>query len=144
MTMRKPREIAGAMMAAMALSAASGCGAGPPTPADPAAARQALDRALTAWKEGRPVESLKNDSPPIVISDHAWTNGASLLRYEIEPGDRRIGSDQTFRVVLWLKGDRPQPRSRTRGKAKGTSTDWREQVEYNVGTSPILTVVRPF
>ncbi|HZW35026.1 MAG TPA: hypothetical protein VFF52_30155 [Isosphaeraceae bacterium] len=122
------------MAVSMALLSQPGCGEGPPKPADPAAAREALDRALTAWREGKPAESLKSDNPPIVVSDHVWSNGARLVKYQIEPGDRRAGTDQTFQVVLWLQDD----------KAKGKAKEKQEKTEYNVGTNPILTVVRPF
>jgi hypothetical protein len=142
MTTRRLLDIAGLTAAALALSALPGCGSGPPTPADPAAARAALDRALTAWKEGKPADSLKNDDPPIVVSDHAWSGGASLLNYRIEPGDRRTGADQAFRVVLWLKDDGAAVKPR--GKARAKAKDGQEETEYNVGTSPMLTVVRTF
>jgi hypothetical protein len=128
----------GVSAAVLATSALPGCGSGPPKPADPAAAREALDRALTAWKEGKSPESLKSDSPPIVVSDHSWSNGVRLVRYEIEPGDRRAGADQCFQVVLWLEG------AQSKGKSQSKVGERREKTEYNVGTNPILTVVRPF
>jgi hypothetical protein len=125
-------------VAAIAVLGSPGCGSGPPKPADPAAARAALERALTAWSEGKSVESLKDDDPPIVVSDHAWLNGARLVKYQIEPGDRRAGADQNFQVVLWLEDDK------ARAKSKGKGGERREKTEYNVGTNPILTVIRPF
>jgi hypothetical protein len=129
---RELLEIAGRSVAAIALAAITGCGSGPPAPADPAAARDALDRALGAWKDGKSAESLKETNPPIVVSDHSWTKGSRLVNYQIEPGDRREGADQVFRVVLWLENE----------KAKGK--DKQEKTEYTVGTNPILTVVRAF
>jgi hypothetical protein len=138
MSMRRIFHMASLSAAAIALSGPMGCGSGPPKPADPAAARQALERALTAWSEGKSAESLKNDDPPIVVSDHGWTNGARLLKYEIEPGDRRAGADQCFQVVLWLEDDK------AKAKGKSNAGERREKTEYNVGTNPILTVVRPF
>jgi hypothetical protein len=124
--------------AAGVLSGPTGCGTGPPKPADPAAARAALERALTAWSEGKSAESLKDDDPPIVVSDHSWLNGARLLKYQIEPGDRRAGTDHNFQVVLWLEDDK------TKAKGKDKGGERREKTEYNVGTNPILTVIRPF
>jgi hypothetical protein len=126
------------LSAAIITGGLPGCGSGPPKPADPATAREALEHALKAWTEGKSAESLKNDNPPIVVSDHAWTNGARLIRYEIEPGDRRAGADQNFQVVLWLQDDQ----AKAKGKAKGGERQ--EKTQYNVGTAPILTVVRPF
>lgn len=128
--------------AVIAVLGPPGCGSGPPKPADPAAARQALERALTAWSEGKSVESLKDEDPPIVVSDHSWLNGAHLVKYQIEPGDRRAGTDHNFQVVLWLEDDKAGAKSKSKSKGKGGER--REKTEYNVGTNPILTVIRPF
>ena len=134
MNIRKLLGIESLLAAAIALMGLPGCGSGPPTPADPAAAREALERTLTAWKEGKSAESLQSENPPIVVSDHAWNNGARLVRYQIEPGDRRAGADQSFQVILWLQDDKIKARAKER----------QEKTAYNVGTNPILTVVRPF
>jgi hypothetical protein len=119
-------------VAAIVLAAVTGCGSSSPRPADPAAARDALDRALTAWKDGKTSESLKETDPPIVVSDHLWKNGSRLMKYQIEPGDRSQGADQVFRVVLWLEAQ------------KAKSKEKQEKTEYRVGTNPILTVNRGF
>jgi hypothetical protein len=134
MNIRRLLKISGPLTVTIVLLGLSGCGSGPPKPADPAAAREALERALTAWKEGKSSESLQNDNPPIVVSDHAWNGGARLVKYEIKPGDRRAGADQSFQVILWLQDD----------KVKGKAKERQEKAAYNVGTNPILTVVRPF
>jgi hypothetical protein len=134
MNKRRLFHMATLSLAAIALSGPTGCGSGPPKPADPAAARAAPERALTAWSEGKSAESLKDDDPPIAVSDHAWLNGARLVKYQIEPGDRRAGTDHNIQVVLWLEDD----------KAKAKGGERREKTEYNVGTNPILTVIRPF
>jgi hypothetical protein len=126
--------IVGLSVAAIAAAALPGCGAGPPAPAEPAAARQALERALSAWTEGKSAESLKSDSPPIVVSDQAWNKGARLLKYQIEPKDHRAGADQIFHVVLWFPDE----------NAKGKTKERQETADYNVGTNPTLTVVRGF
>ena len=123
---------------ALAMWGPAGCGSGPPRPADPTVARQTLEHALSAWKEGKTADSLKGESPPIVVSDYAWRNGVRLVRYEIAPDDRGAGADRSFHVVLWLEGEKAGPRPRNKGKDQG------KKVEYNVGTDPILTVVRPF
>jgi hypothetical protein len=138
MNIRRLLEIVGLSAAVIGLSVLPGCGSGPPKPADPAAAREALDRALTAWKEGRSAESLQSADPPIVVSDHTWSNGARLVKYEIAPGDRRAGADQSFQVVLWIEDSKAQGKGKDKGKER------QEKTEYNVGTNPILTVVRPF
>ena len=105
-----------------------GCGASPPAPADAELARQALDRALTAWQEGKPADALKSERPPVVVADHQWSGGYRLEKFQVEPFDQAAGADRNFRVTLWLKG------------SKGKSVQ--EATEYNVGTSPALTVVR--
>jgi hypothetical protein len=138
MNRRRLFHTASLSAAAIAVLGSPGCGSGPPKPADPAAARQALERALNAWMEGKSAESLKDADPPIVVSDHSWSNGVRLLKYQIEPGDRRAGADHNFQVVLWLEGDKAKT------KAKGKDGDRGEKTEYNVGTNPILTVIRPF
>jgi hypothetical protein len=130
----KTCEIAALSAAMIVLGIPLGCNTGPPKPADPAAAREALDRALGAWREGQSAESLKSGDPPIVVSDHVWNRGARLLKYQIEPGDRRAGADQSFQVVLWLQDD----------KSKGKAKERQEKTEYHVGTNSILTVVRPY
>ncbi len=120
--------------AAITLLASPGCGSGPPPPADPTAARAALERALAAWQEGKTAESLKSDRSPIVVSDRSWAQGERLLKYQIEPGDHQAGADHVFPVILWL--DDQTAKSKTKEKRVST--------EYNVGTNPILTVVRGF
>ena len=80
------------LLAVAGLSAAAcvspGCGSGPPRPADPVAAREALERTLAAWKEGKTPESLKDAEPPIVVSDHACSsvfNGRENASVDSQP-----------------------------------------------------------
>lgn len=113
---------------ALLLCGASGCDWGPPRPADPTAAREALNRALTAWKTGKSVDSLIEASPPIVVNDFAWSNGAQLIKYEVGQDERTVGADRSFNIVLWLKDKSGEEKE--------------EKTEYRVGTAPILTVVR--
>jgi hypothetical protein len=142
MNIKRLLEIVSLSAVVIGLSVLPGCGSGPPKPADPAAAREALDRALTAWMEGKSAESLQSDNPPIVVSDHVWSNGARLIKYEIEAGGRRAGADQSFQVVLWI--DDSKAKDQGKGKDKNKGKERKEKIEYNVGTNPILTVVRPF
>jgi hypothetical protein len=141
MNMRKFLMIVGLSAAAIVLP---GCGSGPPKPADPVAAREALERSLSAWKEGKTPESLKSDEPPIVVSDPAWSNGARLIKYQIEPGDRRAGADHSFLVLLWTENSTAATKAPKKGKDKSKGKDGEEKAEYYVGTNPVLTVVRPF
>jgi hypothetical protein len=144
MNIRRRLPIASVFAVMIGLSILPGCGSGPPKPADPVAAREALDRTLTAWKDGKTPESLKSDEPPIVVSDHAWSNGARLIKYQIEPGDRRAGADHSFQVMLWLDESKVDTKPKNKGKDKSKGKDGEEKAEYYVGTNPILTVVRPF
>jgi len=53
-------------------------------------AKQALETALTAWKEGRPKEGLKMGDVGIAVVDPAWSGGQKLTAFEIveeRPGD---------------------------------------------------------
>ena len=83
---------------------------------------------LTAWTEGRASDSLKQGQPPIEASDHQWSQGMPLVKYEITKNDYAAGADQAFGVILWLE-DRP-------GKPR------KEAAKYFVGTSPALSVSR--
>jgi hypothetical protein len=99
-------QIAGVATTAFLLSFAPGCGgASPASPADTSEARSVLDRALTAWREGKPADSLKSEEPPLEASDHQWKNGLHLVKYEVQQHPLPSGSGQTFRVTLWLKDD---------------------------------------
>ncbi len=42
--------------------------------------------------------------------------------------------------MLWLENDK----AKAKGKGNGKAGERREKTEYNVGTTPILTVIRPF
>jgi hypothetical protein len=112
----------------LALVALAGCGSGAPQPAQPDAARAALQSALEAWKRGDPPEALGKAEPPIQVSDWRWRSGAKLVRFEIAERDRAIGADLRCPVQLWID----------LGRGKTT----REMAEYNVGTQPTLTVAR--
>lgn len=130
MVTKKLVGCAGLLVVGIVASVVTGCGSTAALPADHDTARKALDRALAAWQEGKPPESLRDEQPPIVINDHVWSKGGRLVRYEVEGDGKLVGADQRFQVVLWLRGDK--------GKDK------KQMTEYNVGTNPILTVIRPF
>ena len=110
------------------LGSATGCGGGPPEPADSDAARSALERALEAWQAGGTPDSLKQEQPPIAISDDQWAAGAKLIKFRIEPGDRPAGADRVYAVTLWFEDKR--------GKGK------QKVVEYIIGTGSTLVVSR--
>jgi hypothetical protein len=100
-----------------------------PTPPSADAAKQVLDRALTAWKQGETIEAVKKGSPPIEVIDPVWMHGAKLTDYEVQGEGRPSGAQLAYRVKLSLT------------EASGKKSEI--TVTYEVGTDPILTVVRP-
>jgi hypothetical protein len=124
---RKPIRIAGVAATVFVLSFAPGCGSdSPASPADTSEARGVLDRALAAWREGKPADSLKSEEPPLEASDHQWKSGLHLVKYEVQNDRLPAGTGQSFRVTLWLKDDR----------AKQTKV----MTQYDVTTSPLRVV----
>jgi hypothetical protein len=100
-----------------------------PTPPSADAAKRTLDSALSAWKQGETIEKVKSGSPPIEVTDPVWMNGAKLAKYEVQGEGRPSGAQLAYRVKLWLTDASGETSERT--------------VTYEVGTQPILTVVRP-
>lgn len=80
-----------------------GCGGGAKAFAPRAAsAREALDAALTAWKNGERPDTLASRSPVLHAVDSHWRSGQSLQSFEVvkeEPGD----GVQRFSVKLTTK-----------------------------------------
>jgi hypothetical protein len=97
---------AGLAAGMLILSLTSGCGDnGAAGTTDTNQARNALDRALSAWRDGKTADALKSEEPPLEASDHQWKNGLHLAKYEVQQNPLPSGSGQTFRVTLWLKDD---------------------------------------
>jgi hypothetical protein len=120
-------QIAGVATTAFLLSFVPGCGGtSPASPADTSEARSVLDRALTAWREGKPADALKSEEPPLEAADHQWKSGLHLVKYEVQNDRLPTGTGQSFRVTLWLKDDR----------AKQTKVI----TQYDVTTSPLRVV----
>lgn len=107
---------------------ATGCWSSTPAPADPDAARAALDRALSAWKDGEAPDTLQDESPSLVVADHHWRGGYQLERFEIDPDDREEGYNRMIRATLWQRG----PSGKT----------LHETVEYAVGIGSPITIQR--
>jgi hypothetical protein len=108
------------------LCVAPGCGVSRSPSVDPASARQALDRTLTAWRDGKAVDSLKLEDPPLEVADHQWTGGLKLVKYEVKYDHPPDGPRQSFRVILWLKDKR--------------SKQTKVVTQYDVTTSPLRVV----
>lgn len=123
------RKVFRLVVAVLGLVPFAGCGATPaPTAADPTAAKQTLDRALTSWQKGETVEAVKQATPSIIVNDMKWDKGAKLKKYEVDVPSTPSGAQQKFRVTLWL--------------ADASGQEKKEVVHYEVGTSPVNTVVR--
>ena len=104
-----------------------GCARSKPK-ADPDVARETLRVALDSWKKGQSADALTEHSPPILITDHEWRGGFTLLEYDVSPKDQLFGPHLRCQVQLSLQN----PKGKTL-KKKAT---------YSVGTSRGLTVVR--
>jgi hypothetical protein len=124
---RTPPRWAAAAFFPLAVLLSAGCGRAPPAPADPAKAREALQTALNAWKDGKEPNWLQEQTPPVHVVDHEWLGGYRLLRFKVEK-DEPAGADLRCQVLLSLKDKR--------GNAL------QKRAVYSVGTSPVLTVVR--
>ncbi len=107
-----------------------GCTQGPQkaAPVDPALAMTSLRTTLDAWKAGKKIDSMSEQTPPIVAQDFDWMAGATLLEYEIK-GEGRA-EDANLRVDCQLKIR----------DAQGQTTS--KTVAYIVGTDPKITVFR--
>ena len=112
-----------------AASALAGCGdTSTPTAANTDQARKTLDSALTAWTQGQTVEAVKGASPSILVEDPKWKKGATLKKFEVKGDGKPSGAERVFAVKLTL--------------ADSAGKETTEDVDYRVGTSPILTVFR--
>jgi hypothetical protein len=127
--LRRPpmrRSFVAALLAAAALC---GCGGTPaPESASQDQARQTLDQALTGWQKGETVEGMKKASPSILVADPKWERGVALKKFEVTGEGKPAGAERVFPVTLWLTD--PAGKEVT------------ENVDYKVGTNPILTVFR--
>lgn len=94
-------------------------------PLDQPQARQACTEFLTAWKDGKKIEDLK---PKIIGRDSDWAAGKKLESFEILPEEKKHGPNLHLTVKRTLKDE------------KGKTV--KQDVEYVVGTSPVITVFR--
>src|SRR6516162_5502314 len=86
-------------------AALAGCGSGPykSAPVNPDIARDTLNSAMESWKSGETIESLKADSPSIVVQDLDWSAGAKLLDYEVLDDGKPESANLVARVKLSLE-----------------------------------------
>lgn len=109
------------------LAFVSGCGRGdttPPGPSDPAQAKEALTKALDAWRSGGKPDSVSG----VTVSDEEWAGGAQLLKYELQGDGVKHGNSIRQKVSLEVRGPAGQP--------------LRKAALYQVATNPVATVSR--
>jgi hypothetical protein len=112
---------------------ALGCGVNhtPPAAIDVGAARQSLDRVLTAWKEQAKPDSLLQDSKaPVHVADEDWIMGYQLKSFELAPGEPTPITAARVRFEVKLDLTSPQGKNVQR------------KVLYSVSTSPSISVIR--
>ena len=85
-------------------------------------ARQSLNAALTAWKNGQPAEEIKSVSPPVQIVDSVWAKGRKLESYEILNEETQADGVRCFSVRLNLEN--PKAGEEVRYVVKGQSPVW--------------------
>ncbi|MFN8708367.1 MAG: hypothetical protein ACK50J_16950 [Planctomyces sp.] len=93
--------------------------------ASPEKATEALEKALTTWKEGKAETELK---PEIYAQDPDWMKGRRLLGHAVVSAGEVLGASYSVQVELTL------------ADADGKSES--KKVWYIVSTSPETTVIR--
>ncbi|MFO0818335.1 MAG: hypothetical protein U1A77_10365 [Pirellulales bacterium] len=102
-----------------------GCGPKLPPVADPELAKQALQTALEAWKNGQTIESLTKQTPAIYFNEEVWQGGQTLLKYELQE-NRASGRGWQFDVQMTL----------------GNAPDSPRVFHYLVDTDPAIVIVQ--
>lgn len=94
----------------------------------PDLAKETLNTALSAWKDGQKVEALQTRSPSIVVQDMDWSAGKQLREFSLQGDGKAVGANLSIEVELTLQD------------ANGKTS--KSKVWYLVGTDPALTVFR--
>ena len=84
-------------------------------------ARQALDTALAAWKDGRKLGRIEAFSPAVEVLDSRWLQGRTLRDYQIL-GEVHQDGPRCFTVQLLLDG--PQQEEKVRYYVAGIEPLW--------------------
>ena len=74
-------------------------------------ARKSLEAALTAWQDGRPIESIAGSSPPVRVVDSGWQAGEKLEAFQIL-GEADVDGRKEFTVRLTMKPPRGESQAR--------------------------------
>lgn len=82
------------------LSVSSGCESGnSQTTPRGVEARGAVERALTAWRDGKPYDQF-GSTPPVRVVDSAWRGGETIESFEIVDEEGRDDGTMAFSVKL--------------------------------------------
>ena len=102
----------GALALAALLTASSGCESDTARYTPTAnVARQSLEAALTAWRDGRPVGSIAGNSPPVRVVDSSWRSGEKLAAFQVL-GEADVDGRKEFTVRLTMKEPRGETEAR--------------------------------
>lgn len=71
-------------------------------------ARAALEKALTAWKNGEPCGKIQAESPSIQVVDHVWQSGKKLSAFEILKAEEKSGPRWFSVKLTYLGSAEPQ------------------------------------
>ncbi len=100
---------------------------------DAPTAKSSLELFLKNWSEGKPISSLKSESPPIVGGDEDWQSGLRLAKYRIiETQDD--GLNLICKVILTTH--------RLASEEGSEPIEETKYVVYTVCTQPAVTVFR--
>ena len=118
-----------ALIALLVVAPLAGCsGSRGSAPVDAARARAALGAALDGWKKGDAPAALNAGPAPVTVQDLDWVAGARLLDYQVTGEGKAEHVNLRIPVTLTLK--------------TADGQEIRKDVNYVVGTSPIVTVFR--
>jgi hypothetical protein len=110
------------VVAALLLGGLTGCSEGharyKPTADE---ARTSLEKALTAWKDGKPYGPIEA-TPPIHVVDSAWQGGQQIESFQI--GDEEDGDDATKQFVVKLKTKKAPAEQDVRFVVHGRDPVW--------------------
>lgn len=96
--------------------------------ANPEQAREFLRQALQAWQQQRSPDSLRQASPPVLMTEPKWAQGWKLLRFDFTHEGEARGHDWEVSVRLWLRGP--------------DGNESQEQAAYVIATGSQVVIVR--
>lgn len=89
-------------------------------------ARESVIEFLENWKNGGKAEELK---PRITGFDAAWDSGRKLISYELLPDAKNDGANLHVTIAAVFEGK--------------DGKEAKSEIQYIVGTQPVITIFRP-